>query len=47
MLAQVLILRAPQARSQEPPDYYTRSEAERAIADAEVIVEWSRGMLPG
>ncbi len=29
-----------------PTDYYTRSEAERAITDAEAIIEWSRGTLP-
>jgi HEPN domain-containing protein len=29
-----------------PVDYYTRSEAERAIGDAEAILEWSRGTLP-
>jgi HEPN domain-containing protein len=29
-----------------PADYYTRSEAERAIADGEAIVEWCRGSLP-
>lgn len=29
-----------------PADYYTRAEAERAIADAEAIVECCRGMLP-
>jgi len=29
-----------------PADYYTRVEAERAIADAETIVECCRGVLP-
>lgn len=29
-----------------PADYYTRAEADRAIGDAEAIVEWCRGMLP-
>ncbi len=30
-----------------PADYYTRAEAERAIADAETVVECCRGVLPG
>jgi HEPN domain-containing protein len=29
-----------------PADYYTRTEASRAIDDAEVILEWCRGVLP-
>ena len=29
-----------------PTDYYTRAEAERAVADAEVILAWCRGVLP-
>lgn len=29
-----------------PADYYTRAEAERAIADAEAILARCRGMLP-
>ena len=29
-----------------PTDYYTRDEAERAIADAEAILEGCRGVLP-
>ena len=30
-----------------PADYYTRAEAERAIADAETVVECCRRVLPG
>lgn len=29
-----------------PVDYYTRAEAERAIADAEAILGWCEGVLP-
>lgn len=29
-----------------PTDYYTRAEAERAIADTEAILEWCKGVLP-
>jgi HEPN domain-containing protein len=29
-----------------PADYYTRTEGDRAIGDAEAILEWCRGVLP-
>ena len=29
-----------------PTDYYTRAEAERAIADAEAVLAWCEGVLP-
>ncbi|HXH07111.1 MAG TPA: HEPN domain-containing protein [Vicinamibacterales bacterium] len=29
-----------------PADFYTLAEAERALADAEAVLEWCRGILP-
>lgn len=29
-----------------PADYYTRAEAERALTDADSVIDWCRGALP-